>query len=70
MWSTRERAVIFFPPSRLRSRFQCRSRAHRIEQPAVVAPPCPPQPPPIDLKYFGYTQAKDKTLKAFLVRRR
>jgi len=61
-----------------RNIFSAESAPPKIEQPlvsvrpdlaTVVTPPVPvgPKPPAIDLRYFGYTQNKDKSVQAFFV---
>ncbi len=44
-------------------------RPNKPGQPDLIAaqPPAPPKPPDIDLKYFGYSETKDKSLEAFFV---
>ena len=60
-----------------RNIFSAESTPVRIETPAASARtaatltpvvPAVPRPPAIDLKYFGYTQTKDKSLQAYFVR--
>ncbi len=41
------------------------ARMTAASQPSVNVPPPAPQPPAIGLKYFGYSQGPDKSLRAF-----
>lgn len=61
-----------------RNIFSAESAQPRIETPLASArdlaaaavpqgPPPPPKPPAIDLKFFGFTQTKEKSLQAFFV---
>jgi hypothetical protein len=39
----------------------------REHGPSVALPPAPPQPPAIDLKYFGYTETADREPEAYFL---
>jgi len=60
-----------FSPDSAPVKIEAPIKSPRANQQAILATqpvhPEPPRPPAIDLRYFGYTQAKDKSLQAFFV---
>lgn len=44
-----------------------KSAREEAKNTALPVPTGPPPPPPIELKYFGYSQTRDKSIRAFLV---
>jgi hypothetical protein len=60
---------IFSAESIAPIRVEAPIKTARNSQPVLTVsmPTAPPRPPAIDIKYFGYTQAKDKSLQAFFV---
>jgi len=52
------------PPPMPKPIVSARPNANQIVQ---TGPPPPPKPPNIDLKYFGYAQDGDKSLRAFFI---
>jgi len=55
------------PAVRIETPAKSARESHAEAAAAVNAPYVAPKPPAIELKYFGYAQAKDKTMRGFFV---